>query len=389
MIQSAIAHDRPATSAALAGVSTSTRGSLELHALEKRFGRHGEIVAVEDINLSVGAGEFVTLLGPSGSGKTTTLLMIAGFEQPTAGEIVLDGRRVTKMPPHKRGIGMVFQSYALFPHMTVFDNVAFPLRRRSTSRRDTQQLVARALELVHLAGYESRYPRELSGGQQQRVALARATVYGPPLLLMDEPLSALDKKLRQEMQLELRRIHRDLGTSLVYVTHDQEEALALSDRIVLMRDGGIEQTGTARDIYERPRTEFAASFLGESNFLRGRAVEAGSAGAEIVLELADGTRARGVASGSVDEAQPVALLLRPEQLRLDNGDAAEGCVAGVRIEESVYLGDKIRCRGTFATGERCVLHVRPSAAGDLLQRGVADVHWDPRDAVAIPGGCVQ
>jgi putative spermidine/putrescine transport system ATP-binding protein len=364
---------------------SSGPGSLELRSLEKRFGRQREVVAVRDVSLHVRSGEFVTLLGPSGSGKTTTLLMVAGFEPPTAGEIILDGKHVTTVRPHKRGIGMVFQNYALFPHMTVFENVAFPLRRRSVTRRDIEHSVARVLELMQLEGLDRRYPRELSGGQQQRVALARATVFGPSLLLMDEPLSALDKKLRQEMQLELRRIHRDLGTSVMYVTHDQEEALALSDSIVLMRDGGIEQIGSARDLYQRPQTEFAAGFLGESNFLGGRAVDGADGGGSVVVELTNGARVRGVASSRVDAGAAVSIVLRPEHLKPAHGGATEGCVIDVRVGESVYLGDRVRCSGQFATGERCLLQLEPAAAGELIARGGASMCWDPTDAVVVRG----
>jgi putative spermidine/putrescine transport system ATP-binding protein len=240
----------------------ATKGVLRLESLTKQF---GEVTAVDGIDLTLEPGEFLTLLGPSGSGKTTTLLLIAGFERPTEGEIYLDDRRITQTAAHNRDMGMVFQNYALFPHMSVFDNIAFPLRMRGISREETRKRTLGSLALVRLEGYDSRYPRELSGGQQQRVALARASVYRPPLMLMDEPLSALDRKLRGEMQIEIRRLHRDLGTSMVSVTHDQEEALALSDRIVLMNEGRVEQIGTSQEIYERPQTLFAARFLGDSN----------------------------------------------------------------------------------------------------------------------------
>ncbi len=229
-------------------------------AVEKRFDAVG---AVRGISLSVGAGEFLTLLGPSGSGKTTTLMMIAGFETPTAGDIAIDGRSVVTLPPHKRHIGMVFQNYALFPHMTVAENIGFPLRQRGVDRVTRARLVAESLELVRLPGYQQRYPRQLSGGQQQRVALARAIVFRPRLLLMDEPLGALDKQLREGLQLEMRRLHADLGITFIYVTHDQEEALTMSDRIAVMNEGRIAQIGTPENLYDRPCDRFVASFIGE------------------------------------------------------------------------------------------------------------------------------
>src|SRR5580698_10457944 len=234
-----------------------------LSGLEKRFDNVG---AVRGISLDIRSGEFLTLLGPSGSGKTTMLMMIAGFEVPTAGDIAIDGRSVVTLPPHKRNIGMVFQSYALFPHLTVADNIAFPLKQRGVDRATRARLVEESLELVQLPGYQARYPRQLSGGQQQRVALARAIVFRPRLLLMDEPLGALDKQLRESLQLEMRRLHADLGITFIYVTHDQQEALTMSDRIAVMNHGLIAQIGTPEDLYDRPCDQFVASFIGESNF---------------------------------------------------------------------------------------------------------------------------
>ena len=242
----------------------SGRGaSVALTDLEKRFDRTN---AVDGVSLDVRSGEFLTLLGPSGSGKTTTLMMIAGFETPTAGDIAIDGKSVVAMPPYRRNIGMVFQSYALFPHLTVADNIGFPLKQRGVPKDERARLVAEALELVHLPGYGSRYPRQLSGGQQQRVAVARAVVFKPRLLLMDEPLGALDKQLRENLQLEMRHLHADLGITFIYVTHDQEEALTMSDRIAVMNDGKVAQVGRPEDLYDRPTSRFVAGFIGESNF---------------------------------------------------------------------------------------------------------------------------
>jgi putative spermidine/putrescine transport system ATP-binding protein len=352
-------------------------GALELAGLTKRF---GDVTAVDDVDLEVSAGEFVTLLGESGSGKTTTLLMIAGFEEPTAGIVLLDGADVTAVPPHRRNLGMVFQNYALFPHMTVRENIAFPLRRRRLARVEISERVAETLAFVNLAGYEDRYPHELSGGQQQRIAVARATVYRPPVLLMDEPLSALDKKLRQNLQGEIRRIHRELETTIVYVTHDQEEALALSDRIALMHDGRIEQVGTPQEVYERPRTLFAAGFLGEANLLRGHIV-AGQAN-EVLVELTNGQRVG--ASTSTDQTQgPVVVVVRPERLLLadEGGDGLD-----VEIDELVYVGQSIRCSGRFDTGETCTLRLDADTGALIGGARRCRVRWDATHASIVPAG---
>ena len=237
---------------------------------------YGGAVAVDDVSLDVAAGEFLTMLGSSGSGKTTTLNAIAGFVKLTSGSILLDGQEIERLPSYKRNIGVVFQHYALFPHMTVRKNIAFPLEQRKLPKGEAERLIDEALAMVRLEGYADRFPRQLSGGQQQRVALARALVFKPRLLLMDEPLGALDKKLREWLQLEIKRIHRELGVTFIYVTHDQEEALVLSDRIAVMSNGRIEQVGTAVDLYERPATQFVAEFIGESNVFRGTVSGAGS-----------------------------------------------------------------------------------------------------------------
>ena len=247
-----------------ADLTPSVVPALRLNGLTGRYGRN---VAVRGIDLEVAAGEFLTLLGPSGSGKTTTLRLVAGLLQPASGTIELAGRDVTMIPPHRRDIGVVFQNYALFPHLTAGQNVAFPLEMRRVSRTDARELVEKAFSLVQLSGYEHRYPRQLSGGQQQRVALARALVFEPRLLLMDEPLGALDKKLRDQLQFEIKRIHQELGVTVLYVTHDQEEALVMSDRIAIFNDGKIAQIGSPQDIYRRPSSLFVADFIGEANVL--------------------------------------------------------------------------------------------------------------------------
>ena len=321
--------------------------ALELVAVSKSF---GAVVAVDAVSFAVAPGEFLTLLGPSGSGKTTTLMMIAGFESTSAGEIILGGRRLTHVPPYRRNLGMVFQHYALFPHMTVHENVAFPLRTRGVTRAESDRQVAEALERVRLPGYGGRLPAQLSGGQQQRIALARALVYRPPVLLMDEPLGALDKKLREQMQLEIKHIQRELRLTVIYVTHDQEEALTMSDRIAVMRQGRIVQIGPPEDLYERPADEFVANFIGESNLV------------EVTVQAVEGAVARGltdggldvaVAAGNVKTGARLTLALRPERVRLAHADAARPSETappprsaeanGYRwwpgvVEEVVYIG---------------------------------------------------
>ena len=317
---------------------TPGAAALELVAVSKSF---GSVVAVDGVSLTVPSGEFLTLLGPSGSGKTTTLMMVAGFETATSGEIFLDGRRLTRVPPYRRNLGMVFQHYALFPHMTVHDNVAFPLRTRGATRAESDRRVAQALERVRLPGYGARFPAQLSGGQQQRVALARALVYGPPVLLMDEPLGALDKKLREQMQLEIKHLQRELRLTVIYVTHDQEEALTMSDRIAVMRQGRIVQLGPPEDLYERPADQFVADFIGESNFL------------EVTVERIDGAVAIARTDGGLRLSMPcgdagaaggrLTLAIRPERVRLAPAREPAPSTSGGGpwdgvVEEVVYVG---------------------------------------------------
>ncbi|MCB1883816.1 MAG: ABC transporter ATP-binding protein [Geminicoccaceae bacterium] len=311
-----------------------TRPFLDIKGIRKTF---GPVVAVEDVTLEVAKGEFLTFLGPSGSGKSTTLYAIAGFQPPTSGEVLLDGRSLLAVPSHKRNIGMVFQRYTLFPHLSVAENVAFPLRVRRRKDAEIDAKVARMLALVRLDGMGGRMPGQLSGGQQQRVALARALAYDPPVLLMDEPLSALDKKLREKIQLEIRRIHKETGVTILYVTHDQEEALRLSDRIAVFNRGRIEQTGTGRDLYENPATGFVAGFIGSSNFLPAE-MERGEGDAAAV-RLPDGTRLTGVRMHQrLGAGESCALMVRPERLRLET--ASTGGVP-VRIDDVTYLGDSL------------------------------------------------
>jgi len=298
--------------------------------------------AVRALSLSVPAGRILTLLGPSGSGKTTTLKMIAGFDRPDSGSITLAGRDISCIPPHIRNIGMVFQNYALFPHMTVFDNVAFPLRMRGRSRRDIETAVEQALALVHLEGVAARLPRQLSGGQQQRVALARAIVFRPQLLLMDEPLGALDRQLRKSVQSEIKRLQRQLDLTIVYVTHDQEEAMFLSDEIAIVQNGRIVQCGAPAVLYDAPESLFVASFLGESNFLGGTVAEA--AHGQVLVTLPDGRQLRGRPAAAMPAGQAVSILIRPEKLHVYPASGSIGQAANElhgRIDLVNFLGGAI------------------------------------------------
>ena len=294
--------------------------------LTKRF---DDVVAVDDVSLEIEHGQFFALLGPSGCGKTTTLRMIGGFEEPTAGRIELGGRDVGSLPPYKRDVNTVFQSYALFPHLTVFENVAFGLRRKKLRGEELQKRVREALDLVGLGLLEKRKPRQLSGGQQQRIALARALVNHPRVLLLDEPLGALDLKLRKEMQLELKRIQHEVGITFIHVTHDQEEAMTMADQIVIMEGGRIEQQGTPGELYEQPRTAFVASFLGVSNLLYGAAVAADR------VRLEDGTEVEVPREALGGRTGKVQIGVRPEKLRLGDGHA--NTLVGT-VAESAYIG---------------------------------------------------
>ena len=366
--------DTPLTSAPRAGAA------LRLDRLTKRY---DSVTAVHDVSLTIPAGSFVTLLGPSGSGKTTTLNLIAGFLEPDAGEIMVDDERISGVPPHKRNIGMVFQSYALFPHMTVLENVAFPLRMRSTLRGNALRArVAESLSLVQLAGYEARYPRQLSGGQQQRVAMARALVSRPRLLLMDESLGALDKRLRERLQVEIKAIHRTVGTTVVYVTHDQIEALTMSDLIVVMHEGRIVEVGAPRVLYEEPATEFVADFLGGANLIPGTL--SAIAGAECVVTLSSGDTLRVPARPDVTRTgSAVRVLIRPEEMGvLDRAPADVGVdsLTG-EVLEAVYHGDATRVVVALAHGP--VVAKLAGRRSGALTTGDPVVIWWPRSSARL------
>jgi spermidine/putrescine transport system ATP-binding protein len=344
------------------------------------------VAAVRGIDLAIRKGEFFSMLGPSGCGKTTTMRMIAGFEEPTQGTVRLDGRDVTAAPPNKRDVNMVFQSYALFPHMSVFENVAFGLRRKSVPKDRINRQVTEMLEIVDLGGREQRRPRELSGGQQQRVALARALVNHPKALLLDEPLGALDLKLRQAMQVELKRIQREVGITFVYVTHDQNEALTMSDRIAVMNDGVIEQLGPPRDIYEHPATRFVAGFIGTSNILSG---DVGSVSGDRAIILSDGDQHVEVPLReglSAVAGNTVELTVRPEKidLKLDAADCAACRLRGT-VTEVVYLGTSTNYNVTTSAGAEVMVYSQNSANdASGPQRGEQVwLHWDPANSYAI------
>lgn len=299
---------------------------------------YGQLTVVEGLDLDIMKGEFLSLLGPSGSGKTTILMMLAGFEAVSSGEIILDSRKVNHLPPYLRGMGVVFQDYALFPHMSVAENVAFPLQMRNVSKPDIAARVKVALDRVQLGHLGDRRPHQLSGGQRQRVALTRALVFEPKVILMDEPLGALDKQLREEMQLEIRELHRRLDLTIVFVTHDQSEALTMSDRIAIFNKGRIAQIGTAAEVYDYPQNRFVSQFIGETNLLDGLVTDAGDGNAAITLEGGHHIRAN---AQSLRPGDKVAVSLRPERLKVD-GSANTENVIDVTVDDVVYQGDHLR-----------------------------------------------
>ncbi|MFA5606605.1 MAG: ABC transporter ATP-binding protein [Leucobacter sp.] len=346
---------------------SSPGAELRIDGLTKHY---GETVAVSDVILQVAAGEFITLLGPSGSGKSTTLAMIAGFTEPSSGLVHIDGYDVTSTPPHRRDLGVVFQNYSLFPHLTARQNVEYPLRRRRVEKRERQRRATQALELVELEMLADARPNQLSGGEQQRVALARALVFEPRLLLMDEPFGALDRALRERLQGELRRLHRDLGITVLFVTHDQEEALTLSDRIAVFNGGGIEQVGTPEELYEQPASLFVARFIGESNALQGEIREGNFVG--------DGS----VRIATAEPEGPALAIVRPEHVMLTPASARESsCSVDGRIEDITYLGSQRRVEVSTHAGR---LISRVGAEHPLPDVGASiRASWDPSRAVVF------
>ena len=370
-----------------------SKPEIRLERLTKRF---GEVVAVDDVSLTIESGEFFSLLGPSGCGKTTTLRMIGGFDLPTSGRIDLRGHDVTRDPPDKRPVNMVFQSYALFPHLDVAGNIAFGLKRRGVDAGEIRRRTGEVLELVNLPGFEKRRTNEMSGGQQQRIALARALVNQPNVLLLDEPLGALDLKLRKRLQLELKRIQMEIGITFVYVTHDQEEALTMSDRIAVMNRGRIEQVGTPEDLYDRPSTPFVADFIGTTNLLSGTVAALREGESLIRLDSGDAciTGAEGCVPG-----KSIQFSVRPENIRLERAEetAAAQAGAGVRgngaggverarlrgsVEQAAYLGSAVQYH--IRTDGGLAVSVLASKAGPRFESGdMVELAWSPTDALIL------
>ncbi len=351
---------------------------VQLKGVQKTY--DGENLVVHNLNLDIQEGEFLTMLGPSGSGKTTTLMMLAGFETATHGEIFLDGKPINRLAPEDRNIGMVFQSYALFPHMTVAENVAFSLVVRGVPKTDLSERVTRALSIVGLKGFNDRRPAQLSGGQQQRVAVARALVFEPRLILMDEPLSALDKQLREQMQYEIKQLHQRLGVTVVYVTHDQGEALTMSDRVAVFNNGVIQQLDVPERLYEHPANAFVASFIGENNKLYGSVVAQSNGLCDVALENGSVVKATAVASGAVGSR--TMLSLRPERVVINPVAGMCEITTTAKVSEITYLGDHLRVRAR-AFGDQLFIIKVPNAsrlrlvdAGEDIQIGwrVEDCH---------------
>lgn len=348
---------------------------IELKNLTKKF---GEFIAVNNVNLSIKEGEFVTILGPSGSGKTTLLTLIAGFNNPTSGEIYIDGENVSRLPTEKRNIGIVFQSYALFPHMTVFENVAFPLQVRKISKNEIKSRVNDALKKVRLDDFGHRRINELSGGQQQRVALARAFVFEPSTLLLDEPMSALDRKLRQDLQVEMRKLHEQLRITTISVTHDQEEALTMSDKILILNNGAIEQFGTPEELYLRPQNKFVASFLGSANFFEGIII---SKNGETFFRIDEKIEIP-LINSTLSEGTSATLMIRPEQIKMRKMKADTKGLTG-EIENVIYLGNSTKFQVKIERGD--VINVENVEYQFAFKRGDrVELYWDAKSNWVIP-----
>ena len=340
----------------------------------------GKVLVVKDLNLDIAEGEFVTMLGPSGSGKTTCLMMLAGFETPTNGEIYLDSNPISNIPPHKRGIGMVFQNYALFPHMTVYENLAFPLRVRKISKEEIDKKVDKALSMVSLSGFENRMPGQLSGGQQQRVAVARALVFDPQVVLMDEPLGALDKNLRESMQYEIKHIHESIGVTVVYVTHDQGEALTMSNRIAVFNDGKVQQLSSPDKLYEEPVNSFVAEFIGENNTFGGEISEISNGTCRVKLDKGE-IIANPISVKSVGEKTTVSI--RPERALINPKDKMDNNQKG-KIEEVIYHGDHTRVRINLLGNSDFILKVPNSSSNlDIKLGNEIKIGWNSQDARAL------
>jgi putative spermidine/putrescine transport system ATP-binding protein len=365
------------------GVTTAARNDdfVVFDRVQKSY--DGVSLVVKDLNLSIGKGEFLTMLGPSGSGKTTCLMMLAGFETATNGEIRLDGRNINLVPPHKRGIGMVFQNYALFPHMTVGENLAFPLEVRGMGKDEREAKIKRALDMVQMGSFANRRPAQLSGGQQQRIALARALVFDPALVLMDEPLGALDKQLREHMQFEIKHLHESLGITVVYVTHDQGEALTMSDRVAVFNDGKIQQLAPPADLYERPDNSFVAQFIGENNKLPGTIEEL--SGDKALVRLATGELIDATPVNVTSKGQQTLVSIRPERVEFKPEMMPPGAhMIDATVLEVIYMGDILRVRLRVAGNDDFVMKMRNTLGQTKLTPGQnIKIGWHPADARAL------
>ena len=361
-------------------MSGSQEAYVQFKEVQKSY--DGETLVVKDLNLEIRRGEFVTLLGPSGSGKTTCLMMVAGFETPTHGEIIVDGVSLNKVPAHKRNIGIVFQNYALFPHMTVSENVAYPLRVRKMSKSEVEVRVNRALGMVQLGDCGSRRPAQLSGGQQQRVAVARALVFDPKLILMDEPLGALDKNLREQMQYEIKHIHEALGVTIVYVTHDQHEALIMSDRIAVFNTGRIQQVATPTILYEQPENAFVAQFIGENNRMTGRVLDVN--GRLCSVAVGGNAKVEALAVNVGGKGSETVLSLRPERVLVDPPNGSCPNIFDAEVREVIYIGHYMRARLSTCGTEEFVLMLPNSVGCRQLTRGeMVRIGWRAEDCRAL------
>ncbi len=348
--------------------------------IEKSF--DGEILVIKDLNLEISQGEFLTMLGPSGSGKTTCLLMLAGFLTPTHGEIYLQDNPIGNIPPHKRNIGMVFQNYALFPHMTIRENLAYPLQVRKMPKDEIEEKVTKTLEMVELPGFEGRVPAQLSGGQQQRIALARALIFEPHLVLMDEPLGALDKNLREQMQLEIRHIHESLNVTVVYVTHDQSEAMTMSNRVAVFDDGIIQQLSTPDVLYEKPKNAFVAQFIGENNRLSGKVAEI--SGDKCMVEVEGGGVIKALKVNVDAVGDKTSMSLRPERVTVNPDGGKIENIFDAEVKELIYLGDHIRTRVNVCGNDEFIIKV-PNSHGRLVMNKDQKVQigWSSDDCRAL------
>jgi len=360
-------------------VDSDNKGFVVFEKIDKSY--DGEVLVVKNLNLNITKGEFVTMLGPSGSGKTTTLMMLAGFETPTNGEIFLDNKPISKIPPYEREIGMVFQNYALFPHMTVQENLSFPLEVRDFSKSEIQDKVKKALDMVELGEFATRFPAQLSGGQQQRVALARALVFEPRLVLMDEPLGALDKNLREQMQYEIKHIHERIGITVVYVTHDQSEALTMSNRIAVFNDGVVQQLSTPDILYEKPENSFVAEFIGENNTMIGTIKNINGEYCEV--EIDGGGKVKALKINIGDVGTKTKLSVRPERIMINQKTSDGHNSFNGAVKELIYLGDHIRARLSVCGTEEFIVKIPNEGNIDLKEGSNIDVSWSSEDIRAL------